>query len=858
MKIFLSGYYGAKNFGDELLLFKIIEDITKIIPQAEFFVWSLDKNFTEELLKDFTVTAVDRFNLTDTVNAVKNSDIVVSGGGGIIQEYYGIKIEDLFKDFGKNIPSYALPPLLGKIFNKKVFYWCLGHGPVVTEEGLLFSRWFYSLADVVTLRDEHSYSSVKKLLPEAKVFLDTDPLLSFEFNRFSIEKKEKNILGVSIRNWFNEEELISKTAEALKKLIDYNNNLKILLIPCDFNLDIAVMKKIASFLPDKNLFDFSFESIWDIVKAISLCDWFSGMRLHCLICAYKLEKPILGLSYDAKTEEFLKSVGADYLKATELTSEELFLKLKKLLKSDSLKQKKFEYKTPEIFKSFVNNSELSLNCPDLFFEEQSYVKDFVKTLMLQREDFYRQLSKLKSENEYFKQQNKDLEQQNKDLEQQNKDLKSERDNYILRLNEICHSNAWRFVQSYYKIRDNTPLKYLYPYYKPLVNKLFKRKKKSFENTKEKESYKKVRHFLEGYEKIFIMLSSIPFNLLYNQRPLNLSKEFSRLNYGVLFVSWQWSADEVIPSSYEEVYKGVFQIPMYDFFEFYKTISYPYTEKILYVSFPVEIFISLIRELRKNGFKIVYDIMDDWEGFKDVGQAPWYEKEVEERIILEADFLFAVKKALSEKFSHIRKDIIISKNAHNEEVLGLDAKFTAGSMTDDTSFTVGYYGWLNEGRFDWDFIFELARAFKEIRIQLIGYALSEKIQGKLTSHRNIEYLGTVNPKELKNFVARWNTGIIPFKEKEISKGADPLKLYEYIYFGLPTIVRGVSDLKERPLVFCVNSVDDFGKIIEMFNSRQKIKQFQNENKGLVEEFLKNNNWKARVSEIIGIINRETFW
>jgi len=101
-------------------------------------------------------------------------------------------------------------------------------------------------------------------------------------------------------------------------------------------------------------------------------------------------------------------------------------------------------------------------------------------------------------------------------------------------------------------------------------------------------------------------------------------------------------------------------------------------------------------------------------------------------------------------------------------------------------------------------------------------------------------------------------MIPFNEKDISKGADPLKLYEYIYFGLPTVVKGIDDLKDRPMVFYVNSIEEFGKVLKRFNSKDKIRQFQIENRELVEEFLKKNNWKARVDELIGIINKKTFW
>jgi len=883
MKIFLSSYYGAKNFGDELLLLKIIEDILKIIPNVEFFVWSIDKDFTNNFLKNYPAVAVDRFNPGDTVNAIKNSDLIVLGGGGIIQEYYGIKIEDLFKDFGYHIVSYAIPPLLGKIFGKKVFYWCLGHGPVVTEEALFFSRWFYSLADVITLRDEQSYRGVKELLPEKKIFLDVDPLLDFDFKRFS-GRKEK-VLGVSIRKWFNEEELIEKVGRAVKRLVE-DKDLKVFFIPCDLNLDIEITKRLESFISKEKLFKFEIKTIEDVVKAISLCNWFLGMRLHSLICAYKLGIPFLALSYDIKIEEFLRIAGGELVKVVDLSEEELFLKLKKLLNSDTLKEKKFFYKTPEIFKTFINNEEIlpeqeKLKRVKMQNHIPEYFQNFVKTLFKERKELQKKISnfqylneelksqneklkfqneELKFQNEELKSQNEELRSQNEKLRSQNEELRSQRDQYFTNLNEIYNSNAWKVVRFYYKLRDTTPLRYIYPFYKPLIDRILGKKKNFYEvkTQKKNEKIERVLKFIENSEKILIMISSTPFKLLYNQRPLNLSKQFSRLGYNVLFVPWQWSADEVIPSSYEEVYPKIFQLPMYDFLNLYKNFYFNAKDKIFFLSFPAKIFIPSMRELRKKGFKIIYDIMDDWKGFAEVGQAPWYKKEVEERIILEADFVITIKKNLSKKFSYLRKDIHILENAYDEEVLGLDAKFIAGTMVDNNIITIGYYGWLSEGRFDWDFIFNVAKTFKEIKIQLIGYALSESIKAKLIDFENIEYIGTVSPNELKRFVARWNIGIIPFNEKKISKGADPLKLYEYIYFGLPTMVKGIEDLPDRPLVFLVKRVEDISKLLIKFDSKEKIKKFQEENKEAVEEFLKKNTWKARVKEISEIIQRQTFW
>jgi regulator of replication initiation timing len=602
------------------------------------------------------------------------------------------------------------------------------------------------------------------------------------------------------------------------------------------------------------------------------------MRLHSLICAYRLGVPFLALSYDGKTEEFVKSVGAQSVKATELTEEELFLKLKVLLDAKPLEEKEFSYKTPEIFRTFLEEkgedfSPWLQGAPSLI---PSHIQDFVETLLQQREvlqskisDLQRLSEELRAQNEELRARSEELRRENEALRGENEELRAQRDFYVNKLNEIYNSNAWKVVRAYYRLVENTPFRYLHRIYKPVLDKIFRKPyslgSASTEEAKEnfkKENFKieRVLNFFETSEKSLVMLSSLPFDITYNQRPLNLSKQFSKFGFKVLFVVWQWSPDENIPASYEEVYPNILQIPMYDFFSFYKELYFNSKEKVFYVSFPVESFIPAMREMRKKGFKIVYDIMDDWDGFAEVGQAPWYKKEAEERIILEADFVIAILRGLAEKFAYLRKDIFILPNAYDEEVLGVDAKFIAGTNVNDELVTIGYYGWLNEGCFDWDFVFNVAKAYEgKIKIQLIGYALSDEIRNKLKEFKNIEYIGKVSPNELKRYVSCWHIGIIPFKEAEIAKGADPLKLYEYIYFGLPTFIKGVDrELANRPLVFYVDTVEQFGSMLEKFDSKEKIKEFQQANKDLVENFLIRNNWKARTEELINIINKSTLW
>jgi polysaccharide pyruvyl transferase WcaK-like protein len=133
MKFLIHGYLGFKNLGDELILSKVIEDIRSAARDAEITVVTIDKDYTRRIHNVEGV--VDRISPDAVWEAVKEADVIVVGGGGLIQEYNDIAITDFFKSFGYGIVSYALVPFLAKILRKPVFYWSHGVGPFLPKKG---------------------------------------------------------------------------------------------------------------------------------------------------------------------------------------------------------------------------------------------------------------------------------------------------------------------------------------------------------------------------------------------------------------------------------------------------------------------------------------------------------------------------------------------------------------------------------------------------------------------------------------------------------------------------------------------------------------------------------------------------
>ena len=365
MRILISGYFGFRNLGDELILHKEIEDVKEIVPDAEIIVWSGNPSYTEEF---HGVKAVNRFSVDDTVDAVKESDVVIVGGGGLIHEYFGINVKDMFNSFGYNIPAYFIVPLIAKMFKKPLFYWCHGVGPIFSEDGKKLLSWFYSLSDFTTVRDRYSFnllSSVSGLKP----LVDIDPVLAMDITKF-LEKNwdfrdNSLIVGLNLRPWFGIDLLIDRLLPIVSEISRKYTN--IIFVPIPFDLsdsgDKVVLRKFFEKFDEEGvrILD-NITSEKDVISLLSSVDLFIGMRYHSLILSFLLKKRSFAISYDSKTDELIRNLGIegeDYLSFLENNDRK---SIKDFILNNANKEKvtssidfsfKKEYITPVKFRHFL-------------------------------------------------------------------------------------------------------------------------------------------------------------------------------------------------------------------------------------------------------------------------------------------------------------------------------------------------------------------------------------------------------------------------------------------------------------------------------------------------------------------------
>lgn len=256
----------------------------------------------------------------------------------------------------------------------------------------------------------------------------------------------------------------------------------------------------------------------------------------------------------------------------------------------------------------------------------------------------------------------------------------------------------------------------------------------------------------------------------------------------------------------------------------------------------------------NNQTVVYDCMDDHLEFPDVKNDD-YQKSVilanENNILQNSSVVICSAQYLADKIisrSGIESSKVrIINNAI--ELPSIDKKVEISTQAESvieflkTHDSMLYVGTI-EKWFDFNTILEVLNSFPDLHLVLLGPGKNNVID-----HERIHYMGIIQHKELFSILDHSKALVMPFIVNELIRSVNPVKLYEYIYSGKPVIApRYGESLKFEPFVQLYNNADEFKNII---NSLPELCQKINLKK--CRDFVKDNTWECRCTEIAEIIN-----
>ncbi len=333
-KVCISGYYGFGNFGDEIILKILVENLKKFDNPPEITVFSSNPAKTS---LERNVKSVQTFNPIEILKELYNSDCLISGGGSLLQDITS----------KKSLVYYLLVIFAAKIFRKKVIIFAQGIGPVNNKVLACLTRFLLKKSDLVTVRDENSLNLMKKW--EVAAFKCSDPVWNISIQKSRNPEK----IGIQLRDCPTMSDSFLENLSFCINKFYKDKEINILSLQNSFDLDICNrlknnLNKINSELNVKVIESISNEQV---IQNICCLKELIGMRYHACLCAIKAGVKVLPLSYDIKVKSLAEEFGLDYIdiENSEITETifSRFINKEIIYDENKINSLKFNFKTIE-------------------------------------------------------------------------------------------------------------------------------------------------------------------------------------------------------------------------------------------------------------------------------------------------------------------------------------------------------------------------------------------------------------------------------------------------------------------------------------------------------------------------------
>lgn len=324
-KILIVGNFGFHNTGDEAILSALILHLRELRSGLEICVVSGDAKHTQDA---FHVAAVSWQDIPAVIARAEECDLIILGGGGIFNDYWGVQPETILTRAHAGIAFYSEVAVLARLLDKPLSIFGVGVGPLASAAGREWTRLAFSLANRASVRD----AGTKRLLQQigcetGEIAVTADPAFCLGRDEQGAQALISRLLpnnglplvAISLRNWnvnCDQDKWQREVAQGLDRFYEARpcnslflpfHNLPAYPLTDDLNAVKAVIallkhKENAAILRGQ-------PAPGTVAGVIAHCGLVIGMRLHAVIFAASAGVPIVALSYDPKVKQMMARLG---------------------------------------------------------------------------------------------------------------------------------------------------------------------------------------------------------------------------------------------------------------------------------------------------------------------------------------------------------------------------------------------------------------------------------------------------------------------------------------------------------------------------------------------------------------------
>lgn len=307
MKIYLIGYFGYRNLGDDLMLEALLDQF-----EASNAVSKVAVDMHEDTLGNWTgkskpITGTGLEAKAKRLSSLLSCDMLLWGGGTCLY--------DAGDNSGmRRLLRYAK---LAKAFGKKFCMANIGIGRLDSLESRQLAAAILNQADAVTLRDHASHRMAHDIAPLGRYTLGGDLATLYPLPVSNTKASTiKTVSFSGVREAVADKSIVEATAASLRALVSQGAHIKFLPFHGGPHSDHEFHKVVAQGLPEESYTLVKADTAREIVDAMKNTDFHIGMRLHSAVVADLIGLPGIGLVYHPKVGYYLQRQRSDYRAAT--------------------------------------------------------------------------------------------------------------------------------------------------------------------------------------------------------------------------------------------------------------------------------------------------------------------------------------------------------------------------------------------------------------------------------------------------------------------------------------------------------------------------------------------------------------
>lgn len=201
---------------------------------------------------------------------------------------------------------------------------------------------------------------------------------------------------------------------------------------------------------------------------------------------------------------------------------------------------------------------------------------------------------------------------------------------------------------------------------------------------------------------------------------------------------------------------------------------------------------LVDELKRK--LLVYDCADEYSEF--TGAHKKQLSHIEAKLLGKADVVFVSSRALLESKRRLNSRVFLVPNgvdfAHFQQAQRLDLPLPK-DVGDIPKPILGFVGLIKDW-IDLDVIEFIARARPRWSIVMVGPIGSEMDIERFRSLGNVHFLGRREHDLIPRYVKAFDVCLNPFKQNALTAAVNPLKIYEYLAAGKPTVSTDIAEVR----------------------------------------------------------------